>query len=69
MNMQTTTYQSLLEERTEGMGSAEVDFLWKKMEDGMPYVSVLARPHALEMIKELKAIAQRKHDEELALDG
>lgn len=61
--------KSLLEERTKDMTRDEVDFLWKKMEDGMPYVSVLARPHALEMIKELKVIAQRKHDEELTLDG
>ncbi len=61
--------ESLLEERTKDMTWDEVDLLWKKMEDGMPYVSVEARTHALEMIKELKAIAQRKHDEELTLDG
>lgn len=61
--------KSLLEERTKDMTRDEVDFLWKKMEDGFPYIHSLARPHALEMIKELKAIAQRKHDEELTLDG
>lgn len=61
--------ESPLEDLTKDMDWTEVDFLWKKMEDGMPYISAEARILALDMIKELKVIAQRKHDEELALDG
>lgn len=60
---------SFLEGSTKDMTWKEVDEVWKKMEDNLPYVSVLARGPALDMIKELRAIAQRKHDEELKAGG
>ena len=59
---------SLLEEKAKDMTATEVDFVWQTMEKGIPTISAEARPSAYEMIKELRAIAQRKHDEELALD-
>lgn len=62
-------YQSLLEERTKDMTWDEVDSLWRSMEKGLPYISAEARTPALEMIKELAAIALRKHDEELIHNG
>ena len=60
---------SFLEGSTKDMTWKEVDEVWKKMEDNLPYVNVLARGPALDMIKELRAIAQRKHDEELKAGG
>jgi len=60
---------SPLEELTKDMTWVEIDEVWHKMEDGIAYISAIAREPAFTMIKELKAIAQRKHEKELELDG
>lgn len=58
-----------LEGTVQDLTSEEVDVIWILMETNLPYISNQARGPALSMIKDLQDIAQRKREEELALDG